>query len=175
MLIHTIFYNNPDYYPPMQRGAVLLDARGIDQVILCNKFLSDLFPDGETIYPPRTRVLRLGKTTGQSWKSFLEYLFEVLKHTKYPADIYIGYDLYGFVIARLLSWRFRRPLVYHIHDFTQLRDPISIFARVAKCAEVLLARTADLIIVPDAERARQIGVELSLTKPPLIAAGMILL
>jgi len=86
-------------------------------------------------------------------------------------DILLGYDMHGLLVARLLATRYRRPLVYHCHDYVPIGAARSSGAKVAKVFEQRFARTADLVVVPDGERAPAIMRELHLQRPPLVAAN----
>ena len=73
--------------------------------------------------------------------------------------------------ARLLATRFRRPLVYHNHDFVGPDLKLTRGQKVVKLFERVLARTADLVIVPDRERAAFVRQQLRLRGRPLVVAN----
>jgi glycosyltransferase involved in cell wall biosynthesis len=87
------------------------------------------------------------------------------------ADLFIGHDMHGLLPAWLLSRRYHRPLIYHCHDFTDDNISITVGARIVHWFERRLARTADLVIVPDASRAQFIRHALRLTRPPLVVGN----
>jgi glycosyltransferase involved in cell wall biosynthesis len=73
--------------------------------------------------------------------------------------------------ARLLASRHRRPLVYHCHDFADRNCTLSLGSRLVRAFQHYFARTADLVIVPDAERGALIARELHLKRAPLLVAN----
>jgi glycosyltransferase involved in cell wall biosynthesis len=79
--------------------------------------------------------------------------------------------MHGLLPARLLATILRRPLIYQCHDFVERARRVSFGAQVVRAFERRLARTADLVIVPDAGRARVMVHELGLTRPPLVVAN----
>ena len=168
MKILSVIYTNPDYYPPVINSAHVLSQAGHKQTIVSRLYKA---PTG-VIYPPDLEVIRVEPTTAHSLLEFLGFIQHVLgssRYKRYKADVYIGHDAHGFLVARLLAWRDRRPLVYHCHDFTDV--PKTFGARLVSWFERLFARTADLMIVPDAERGKVISERLHLKRPPVIAAN----
>jgi glycosyltransferase involved in cell wall biosynthesis len=79
--------------------------------------------------------------------------------------------MHGFLPAKLLAMRLRRPLIYHCHDYVERNAKVSFGGRMARAFEQRFARTADLVIVPDADRAKVMKQELRLAKEPVIAAN----
>jgi len=171
MLIQAIFYNNPDHYPPMINGAFVLAQHGIRQQIICRQYQSKVMPQGQVNYPSETRVVRLPVASGGSLIAYLIFIWNVLRKSEPEMDIVIGYDMHGFLPARLLAWLRRRPLVYHCHDYLNNAGASTLAQRIIKTFERLFARTADLVIVPDSGRAVFMADELSLRQPPMVIAN----
>ena len=95
----------------------------------------------------------------------------VLQSADRSASLYVGHDMHGLLPARLLASWYRRPLVYHCHDFAESERSLPLGSRVVRTFERHFAHTADLVIVPDAERGREISKQLRLRKPPLVVAN----
>lgn len=166
-LIQSIFYNNPDQYPPIINGTRLLARNGYSVEILCRE-------NGgrwEVSYPASVRIQRIDKRSGSSWREYFGYVLEVLRRGSNDIALFIGHDMHGFLPARLLASRYRRPVLYHCHDFTERDRQVPLGGRIVRAFEQRFARTADLVVVPDRERGRIMADALELIKPPHIAAN----
>ena len=108
---------------------------------------------------------------GPSWLALGTFLTEVLRRADRDADLFLGYDMHGFLAARLLATLYRRPLVYHCHDYTLTGTAMTLGARCVKGFEQRYACSADLVIVPDRERGEVMRQELRLTCPLLTVAN----
>jgi glycosyltransferase involved in cell wall biosynthesis len=95
----------------------------------------------------------------------------VFAHANNSAALFVGHDMMGLLPARLLATRYRRPLVYHCHDFLERDQRLPLGTRLIRAFEQHFARTADIVIVPDAERAAVVAQALHLAKPPLVVAN----
>lgn len=171
MHIQAVVYGNPDYYPPMIHGAHVLSRARITQEILCSRFYTREIPEKVTTYPPNTRIRRLGSNSPQSWRNYTTFVAAALRYADPKTDLFIGYDMHGFLVARLLGWRYRRPIVYHSHDFVEGNSRVTFGQRSVMAFERRFARTADLVIVPDAYRAKVVRDQLNLEQEPLIVAN----
>jgi hypothetical protein len=78
--------------------------------------------------------------------------------------------MHGFLVARLLGWRYRRPVVYHCHDYAEPAGGLRFGSRVGSRFEHRFARSADLVIVPDVERGEVMARNLGPARPPMIVA-----
>lgn len=165
--IQAIFYNNPDIYPPIINSSRLLAQHGFNVDMLCR----DYGGQWNVAYPATVRVRRLRKRAKSSWQEYFQFAAQVLRTADKSASVFVGHDMHGFLPAKLLATRFRRPLVYHCHDFAERERTIPFGSRVVRGFEGLFARTADLVIVPDADRAAVMVRELRLKKPPMIVAN----
>lgn len=169
--IQAIFYNNPDLYPPVINGTRLLVSSGFSVDVLCREY-------GERwsiSYPPTARIRRIASVANTTWRQYLEFVIRVLQSADRSASLYLGHDMHGLLPARLLATLYRKPLVYHCHDFAGNDQSLPPGSRVARFLEHLFARTADLVIVPDAERGEVMSKELRLKCAPLVVANTPLL
>ncbi len=127
--------------------------------------------DYSVSYPQQTRIRRVRASLGPSWLCFGIFLIEVLRRADHNADLFLGYDMHGFLAAHLLATLHRRPVIYHCHDYTPLDTAMTFGARCVKAFEARYAGSADLVIVPDRERGDVMRRELQLNGPPLTVAN----
>lgn len=167
MLVESIFYNNPDTYPPIINSTRLL-ARAGSRVRITSR---DDGRDWGVSYPAEARVRRVKPAGGGSWQRYLHFTLSALRHAGRGASLFVGHDMHGFLVARLLATLYRRPLVYHCHDFADPKLLTTAGLRVVHAFERRLARTAGLVIVPDAGRGEVIARALRLGRPPLVVAN----
>ncbi|BCM88566.1 hypothetical protein IAD21_00399 [Abditibacteriota bacterium] len=168
--IQIIFYNNPDGYPPIINGVRLLARAGFEVDLYCR----DNGEDWNVEYPTSVRVHRLRGAAGNSWREYASFVGRVLRLASPRAGVFIGHDMHSLFPARLLATLYRRPLVYHCHDYCDLNDARAIVTKGVQIVhnfEQRFARTANLVIVPDADRAKVMCRELRLRKKPLIVAN----
>lgn len=165
-LIQAVFYNDPDVYPPIVNSARLLAGEGFTLDLFCR----DSGERWGVAYPPAVRLHRIDARGHGSWREYLAFVRQVLRRGG-RAGVFVGHDMHGFLAARLLAARYRRPLVYHCHDFVARARDLAPGGRVVKAFEQGFARTADLVIVPDAARGAVVARALRLRRPPLIVAN----
>ncbi len=166
-LIQAIFYNNPDAYPPVINSARLLAQAGFNLNIYCRD-------DGSLCgvkYPQTVHVDRIKAAATGSWREYSNFIQEVLRSDVSAVRLFLGHDMHGLVPAWILSARHRRPLIYHCHDFAESGRKIPMGSHIVRTFERLLARTADLVIVPDADRAAVVARQLRLRRKPLVVAN----
>ena len=166
-VIQSIFYNNPDQYPPIVNSIRLLARAGYRVSLLCR----DTGQNWQVAYPAEARLARLGTPGTGSWREYLTFVWQVLRQADPQAQVFIGHDAHGLLPARLLAWRYQRPLIYHCHDYFDPRAPLALGGRLVRAFEFRLARTAQLVIVPDQERGAVVTGDLHLRRPPLIVAN----
>ena len=169
--IQAIIYANPDHYPPVVNGARVMARAGVRLDILGREYAGLLGTDYSVSYPSQTRVLRARAALGPSWLQYGMFLKEALHRANRDVDLFLGYDMHGFLAARLLATLCRRPLVYHCLDYTQSGTAASLGARWVKAFEQRFARSAAVVIVPDRERGRVMSEELRLASPPHTVAN----
>lgn len=165
--LQAFFYGNPDQYPPIINGARLLAPAGFALDIFCRW-------DGAQCnvwYPDTVRIHRLKTETGSTWREYLSFVRKVVQRGDSGAAVFIGHDMHGLLPARLLAGRYRRPLIYHCHDFTDKSRALPLGSRLVRRFEQHFARSADLVIVPDADRANVIAGALRLKREPLVVAN----
>lgn len=170
MLIVSIIYGNPDYYPPMINAAVILDRYQSQQIILSTDFVPSIWVQGPIQYPSTTTIRRLSSTGGAGLKNYIKFNIKVLR-CGIHSDVIIAYNMHALLPARLLAWFNKIPLVYHSHDYVENNAPQSLSSRIVKLFERTIARTADLVIVPDEKRAQVMKRELHLKQDPTIVAN----
>jgi glycosyltransferase involved in cell wall biosynthesis len=167
-LVQAIFYNNPDQYPPIINSTRLLTQAGLGVEILCRD-------NGETwniSYPAEVQVRRIDTRSNSSWREYVGFLIGVLRAGNDKTMAFVGHDAHGLLPAWLLARRFRRPLIYHCHDYIDNHSSLNtIGLRLIAQFQRRFARMADLVIVPDAERGNVISSELRLKRPPMIVAN----
>ena len=166
-LIEAIFYNNPDEYPPIINSTRLLARAGYKVSILCR----DNGQRWSVTYPQEAFLTRLDARSGGSWREYLGFVVRALRLADRRAQVFVGHDMHGLLPARLLAWRYRRPLIYHCHDFAESGRPLPLGSRMVSLFERRFARTSDLVIVPDRERGMVVARELRLQQQPLIVAN----
>ena len=165
--IQAIFYNNPDLYPPIVNSARLLARSGFALDLFCRE-------DGgqwRVSYPAGARVRRIDTRAGSSWREYCGFVAQVVRRAEKNAALFIGHDMHGLLPARLLASRYHRPLVYHCHDYAERHCPLPMGSRLVRVFQQAFARTADLVLVPDAQRGAFMASELHLKQPPLVVAN----
>jgi glycosyltransferase involved in cell wall biosynthesis len=113
----------------------------------------------------------VAKRASAGWRELIDFILEVIRSADRSATVIVGHDMHGLLAARILATLRRRPLVYHCHDFVERGRPISGGARLVRAFETGFARTADMVIVPDADRARVVVRELRLKRSPVVVAN----
>lgn len=167
-LIQVIFYNNPDNYPPIVNSVRLLARAGFRVEILCR----DDDRRWGVSYPAGARVIRIDTRGRNSWQEYLGFVARVLRSGSKQVSLFVGHDMHGFLPARLLAALYRRPLIYHCHDFAEVsKGSAPAGGRLVSSFERRFAQTAGLVIIPDAERAAVVGRELHLKQDPLVVAN----
>jgi glycosyltransferase involved in cell wall biosynthesis len=114
---------------------------------------------------------RLQVGAGGSASRYLAFLAAALRLGRRAADLYIGHDMHGFLPAWLLSRWYRRPLVYHCHELVDGSSALSPGGRAVLAFQRRFARTADLVIAPDEERAAIMKSDLELPSLPFVAVN----
>lgn len=162
----SIFYNDPYQYPPIINSTWLLAEAGYLVDLYCRQAQKEW----QVPLPVSTSLFPVGNQMLSSWREYLAFVRKVLTSAR-PSRLYFGHDMHGFLVARLLATRYKRPLIYHCHDFVEANTPLPFGGRTVKSFESRFARTADMVIVPDAERAEIVARQLQLSKAPLVVAN----
>ncbi len=165
--LQAFFYGNPDQYPPIINSARLLAQAGFALDIFCR------WDDAQwgAGYPDTVRIHHIKTETGSSWREYLSFVGKVLRRRDSDVAALIGHDMHGLLPARLLGSRFRRPVIYHCHDFTDKSRALTLGSRLVRKFEQHFARSADLVIVPDADRGQVMAGALRLKREPLVVAN----
>ena len=161
-----IFYNTVDGYPPIINGARVLAHAGWTVELLGRRYGAS----PPVVFPPGVQVRRIVAPVQQSLAAYGHFIATTLT-TRQPGVAIMGHDMHGLLPARLMATRHRRPLIYHCHDWSADDAVLGMGGRLVRRFERRLARTADLVIVPDRERAAAMLPVLRLTRPPLIVAN----
>ena len=165
--IQIIFYNNPDEYPPIINGVRMLVQAGWQVEILCR----DSGKTWGVAYPAEANVIRIRSEGRSSWQEYLAFVTRLLRHGSRHVSLIYAHDMHALVPARMLATLYRRPLVYHSHDFADESQQLPTGSRVVHAFQQKFARTVDLVIIPDADRAKVISRSLHLKRDPLIVAN----
>lgn len=167
-LVQAFFYNNPDNYPPIVNGVHLLTGAGFKVEVFCR----DDGKQWNVSYPSRSNIYRIAGSQLSSWKQYLAFVYRAFRNGSGHSLIFLGHDMHGLVPAWLLAKICKRPLVYHCHDFSESTGgPEAFGVRLVRLFERHFARSASLVVIPDADRANVIARKLRLKWPPLIAAN----
>ena len=165
--LQAIFYNNPDGYPPIVNSARLLAAEGYSLDILCREY----GPQWGIPYPAGVTLHRIAPPSTSSLVAYFHFVWQAWRQADRNASIFVGHDMHGFLPAYLLARRSRKPVIYHCHDYAESSRTLPIGSGIVKKFEKRWASAADLVIVPDAERAGIVQEELRLDKLPLVVAN----
>ena len=166
-LLQAVFYNNPDQYPPIINGIRLLSKSGFRVELFCRD-------DGNVwnvSYPDTARIHRIPASRQNSKSEFLDFAREVLSRSRKDSAAFIGHDMHGFLVAKVLSAYRKRPLIYHNHDFAEDLGSLRLGSKLVGLFERTMARTSNLTIIPDAERAALVAQKLRLKEAPIVAAN----
>lgn len=165
--IQIIFYNDPDGYPPIINGIRLLARAGWRIEVLC-RYSGQHW---NVSYPEQAKVIRIGVEGRPSWQEYAAFVLQVLRHGSRRTSLIYAHDMHALVPARILATLYRRPLVYHSHDFANDPQTMQAGSRIVHSFEKRFARTADPVVIPDADRAKVIARALRLKQNPLVAAN----
>lgn len=165
--IQGFFYNDPDTYPPIVNAVRILAEAGF-QIDLLGRETGKKW--GVT-YPESSRIVRVDSRAKGSWREFFGYLRHCYAAAQAGAAFFWGHDMHGLMAARLLGWRYRRPVVYQCHEYVSRRDRLPLGSRMAREFEQRFARTAAFVVAPDQDRAMAMQRELRLPDAPMVAAN----
>lgn len=166
-LIQIIFYNDPDGYPPIINGIRLLANEGWQIEVICR----DNGVRWNVSYPEQAKIVRIRTDGRASWQEYLAFVLHVLRKGSKRASLVYAHDMHALVPARILATLYRQPLAYHSHDFAESPRALPAGSRTVHFFQKLFARTVDVVVIPDADRAKVISRALRLKQKPLIAAN----
>jgi glycosyltransferase involved in cell wall biosynthesis len=171
-IIQAVVYTNPDGYPPIINSARLLAQAGFRLDIFSHDAYRNVYRMiGAIQYPAHVQVHRLPADSRGTWQNYLRFVGRVLAYGNSSAALFVGHDMYGLLPATILAHRYRRPLIYHCHDFAESGRSVPLGSSVIRMIERRIAHRADLVIVPDAARAEVVAQELRLKRRPLVVAN----
>jgi glycosyltransferase involved in cell wall biosynthesis len=124
-------------------------------------------------YPPSVVVHRLDQEANSSWKKYLRFVTDLVKRSSKDTDVFIGHDMHGLLVARLLSWRYGKPLIYHCHEYvdSEAAKQLNWGGHLVFLFQKYLARTADLVVIPDQDRAYLMKGEFRLDNDLIVATN----
>lgn len=165
--VQGFFYNDPDTYPPIVNAVRILAEAGFEIELLGR----ETGRKWGVAYPESARIVRVDSRAKGSWREFFRYLRYCYGEARPCVDFFWGHDMHGLMVARLLGWRYRRPVVYQCHEYISRNDRLPPGSRMARWFEQRFARTASFVIAPDQDRANAMQRELFLPDAPLVAAN----
>lgn len=165
--IQGFFYNDPDTYPPIVNAVRILAEAGF-QIDLLGRETGRKWG---VAYPESTRIVRVDSRAKGSWREFFGYLRHCYGEARPDSAFFWGHDMHGLMAARLLGWRYRRPVVYQCHEYISRNERLLLGSRMAREFEQRFARTASFVIAPDQDRATLMRRELILSDAPVVAAN----
>ncbi|MDQ3025075.1 MAG: glycosyltransferase [Pseudomonadota bacterium] len=163
-VLHLIFYGDPNGYPPIINCVRSLAQDGWRISLVCR----DARTHPDVVFPDSVTVIRAPSDASHRWREYLSFTWKALRLTPSDASVVAGHDMHGLVPAALASVLRSLPLVYHCHDYSELKRKLPAGSAVVKRLERLFARKAALTIVPDSRRAEVVARELRLRRPPFV-------
>jgi len=169
MKVALVIWTNPDYYQAVIYTAQILSERGHKVDILCQNTKEDFF--GNVDYGSSIRVWRVGSRNKgfRNYIAFLKFLFFTMyKNIRMKYDLIIGYDMFGFAAAFLMT-RIKNPpaLIYHNFDLSDMKY-LNFFGRQVKRLEYAGACKANAVVFSSEGRAQIFKEEARLLHEPLI-------
>lgn len=159
-----IQYTNPAAYPPLEHSSLILAKREWDVLFL------GLRLDGveNLVIPDHSNILiKLLNSSSPGWQQKLHYLryclwvlFNTIRWS--PKWIYSS-DLLSCPVALLLTFIPGINVIYHEHDSPN-NSSNSIFLYVCMIFRKILARRANICILPNEERAEKFLSETNVNK-----------
>lgn len=162
-----MFYNDIDRYPPIINAVRTGAQRGFRTFVICREGTIHW----KNVYPAGVEILRVPRRGKES--SFIAYgrFINEVFNAPQSESIIVGHDMHGFLPAYLLSRRLGLRVVFHCHDFADSNEVLGLGGRMVRAFQRRFAKKADLVIVPDKDRAAVIYDRLKLQKSPLIIAN----
>jgi glycosyltransferase involved in cell wall biosynthesis len=158
MRVLYVQYTSPYAYPPIMRGAQLLADAGLDVRVLGVGLPGTSALDAPDY--PGIEIRLLGElATGWRLKAhYARYAAWVAREAaRWKPDWIYASDLFATPIAAMLARQGRARIVYHEHD-TPSTDHDSWAVAQCMATRRFVARHADIVVVPNAERAAMLSV-----------------
>jgi glycosyltransferase involved in cell wall biosynthesis len=171
--IGVVIYANPDYYPPTVNAVRLLSAQF--DVILIGRNHDPV----DCEYPENVKVSRLGKYTslpermqGSALQKLWEYIKFVVdvRHLLKDVSLIYAYDSFGYIAAYCarLCLSQKPSLVCHNHEISESMEPLSSLTGWVQRTERTLIHQANIVVLPDRDRARLFEAQMKLEDTPVI-------
>src|SRR5687768_15713902 len=157
MRVLHVQYTNPGIYPPLLRGAALLADAGADVLMLGTRVTGLDALDA----PPMEGVdIRLVPAGADGWRlktHYARYAAWVAREgAAWRPDWIYASDVLAAPIALMLRAMTGARVVYHEHDAPS-PDSASWMMRRCLAARRRLAREAEVVVAPNAQRARRLS------------------
>lgn len=165
--ITAIFFANADRCPPVINGIRLLAQYGFQVDLFCR----DTNEPPTIVYPDGTKVIRIDGEDKSLWQQYIHFSQQIAQLCDKSTSLFIAHDMYGLVPSRFLATYFRRPLIYQNHELIDRSSKLGSGANIVYTFQQLFARTANLVIVPDTDRARVVKTNLRLKTQPLVVTN----
>lgn len=161
--VQAIYYGSLDRHPPILNSSTLLTEHGFNVELYC---LESSEPSAAFHYP--FRVIRIPRLEN-SLLGFIAFNAKVMKMCGLRGDVIIAHDMHALVTARALAFFGRRPLLYHAHELIEsTRRFRTRGVAFINRLQTIFAKTSDVVVVPDADRASYVSLDWSLTREPLV-------
>jgi len=120
------------------------------------------------------RKLTASQQAGLKLIRYIEFVVRTLARIlKTRADVYVGHDMPAMLPVFLGCWLAGRKMIYHAHEiWSEAGTEISPLLRCWKPLEMLVARRADLVVVPEENRAEIFYREFGARKRPVIVRNI---
>lgn len=171
MNLFSVFYNNPDFYPPIINSATLLCGIFNTSFLFTRDQDFAVLPLNAVSYPPSVDILRMRLPSVPNVLKYALFVAKAARFNRFRPDFVMAHDAHALLPAWLLAKRSGSPLAYHCHDYMDDSEVVTGSQRLFKALERKIAPAADVVIIPDAERAAVMIQQLGLTREPIIAAN----
>lgn len=149
---------NTDYYPTTYNASRLLAGEGFHVIVCCRGDRQVVIPE----YGRGIEVLRVGSTGGgvRSVRDFFRLSWVAWRSARRTAAcVVVGFDIYGGVIAYLISRLTKIPFFYHCYDVFSASEGIGRFTRALKPLERRAAFAATRVVLPSESKAERFEAE----------------
>jgi glycosyltransferase involved in cell wall biosynthesis len=164
--VQAVFYANPNRYPPVINSVRLLSQSGFATQLICR----DKGPRWNASYPEGTRFRWIRSSRMSAWAQYVFFVSAALLLSDHRTAVFVGHDMHGLLPAFLLSRLHRRPLIYHCHELVT-SDGLRFGGRMIYLFQKLFAKFADVVIVPDGNRAEIIRDTCRLRRTPNVVTN----
>lgn len=162
-------FTNPAAYPPLEHSSRILADRGFRV-----RFLN---PGADATaalhFQPYSGVeVRHLRYVSAGWRQKIHYarytVWSLWHARRWRPSIIYASDVLAAPIALACMLIVRAQVVYHEHDSPSFGRSVSLFCRFCLLCRRLIARRADICILPNRERASLFQADLNTRKPPAV-------